>query len=252
MNISITGRQLEVTPSLKEYIQKKVKKVKYYFEHIINVRVILEVKKTIHSAEVTIHSDEKTFYCEVRTADMYGSIDKLFDKVERQIRRYKEERIKNRKTKSTVERFVSSQETDEDDTLSISKVKEVAPKPKTEHEAILQLAMNNFNFEIFKEEKEGVKESIALKKDFNLYSLIQQNEDKWVEREVKLDNNEIIENTRNDYVINSLSIAQAAEELLQEQKNPYIIYHDSENSSLNVLYLRKNHTLGLLTSGGIS
>ncbi|MDH4129668.1 MAG: ribosome-associated translation inhibitor RaiA, partial [Spirochaetota bacterium] len=74
MEITITGRHLEVTPSLKEYVQKKTEKIKYYFEHIINVNVILEVRKLFHIAEVTVVSDERKFFCEVKSNDMYGSI----------------------------------------------------------------------------------------------------------------------------------------------------------------------------------
>jgi len=82
MRLDITGRHLDITPSIKEYIEKKTKKIKYFFTHIIDVHVYLLVKKTVHKAEVTLHSDEgKTFFCEATSEDMYGSIDILFDKL---------------------------------------------------------------------------------------------------------------------------------------------------------------------------
>lgn len=249
MNISITGRHLEVTPSLKEYVQKKIEKIKYYFEHIINVHVILEVRKLFHCAEVTISSDEKTFFCEVSSSDMYGSIDLLFDKIERQIRKNKN-KLSNRKTKSIASNFANIPDHIEMNSLTITKVKEIAPKPMTEHEAILQLALNNHQFEIFNEEKKGERESIALKKTENLFSLIQQNGNKWLNREVKLVNGELVELNQDDFNIYSLPITNVISKLEEDRKKKYIIFRDSENQSLNILYLRKDQTLGLLTSGG--
>lgn len=260
MNISITGRHLDVTPSLKDYIQKKVEKVKYYFDHIINVHVILEVNKLTHLAEVTILSDEKTFFCEVSSADMYESIDKLFDKTERQIRRNKEKFHQKRKStgnavqdvNNTILSEVKVKDDNHNEEIVISKVKEVAPKPMTELEAILQLSMNNHSFEIFNEEKNGVMESIALKDNENHFSLIQKNNHHWTKRNLKLnENQELIELSKCDFNIETYTISQAVNMLMaKEQEGQYIIFFDPEINSINVLYYRKNHTLGLLTSGG--
>ncbi len=249
MNISITGRHLEVTPSLKEYVQKKVEKVKYYFEHIINVHVILEVRKLMHCAEVTILSDEKTFFCEVSSNDMYESIDLLFGKIERQIRRNKE-KYSQRKAKSLASNFTSQSDVKEPESLVITKVKEVAPKPMTEHEAILQLALNNHNFEIFNEEKEAMIESIALKKENNIYALIQRNSGKWFKREIKLESDEIVEIEKSDYSIDYIQMSDAIGQIVNNHSDKYLIFHDPEVNSLNILYYRKDQSLGLLTSGG--
>ena len=250
MNISITGRHLEVTPSLKEYVQKKVDKVNYYFEHIINVHVILEVKKLLHCAEVTVMSDEKTFFCEVSSQDMYGSIDLLFDKIERQIRRNKE-RFSQRKRKAISSNFTPESEEGQAEEAVITKTKEVSPKPMTEHEAILQLALNNHSFEIFNEDLEGGRESIALKQDRDNYSLIQQVDNKWIKRDVKLVNEELSEVNKAEYMVNSLAISDAVESLAGDNSLRYLIFHDPEFDNLNIIYKRKDQSIGLLTSGGI-
>lgn len=243
---------MEVTGSLKEYVEKKVEKVKYYFEHIMNVHVVLEVKKLMHCAEVTIISDERTFFCEVESEDMYESIDKLFDKMERQIRRYRE-RFSHKGRKSLAENISeleSNTETISEIDNPITKVKEVAPKPMTEHEAILQLALNGHSFEIFNEEKENLKESIALKKEKNLFAIIQENSGKWHKRIVKLNNDELEELGKEDFEIYDVSIDEAISRIVDEKRN-YFIFHDPEIDCLNILYYRKNQSLGLLTSGGI-
>ena len=250
MNISITGRHLEVTPSLKEYVQKKVEKVNYYFEHIINVHVILEVKKLLHCAEVTVISDEKTFFCEVNSQDMYESIDLLFDKIERQIRRNKE-RFSQRKRKPMASNFSTGMEKLPEEEAVITKTKEVAPKPMTEHEAILQLALNNLSFEIFNEDHGGMRESIALKQDPDHYCLIQHKDNKWMKRDVKLENDVLNEMAHEEYSVNSLSISDAVDALTGDAAMRYLIFHDPEFKNLNIVYKRKDQSIGLLTSGGI-
>ncbi|HMB01744.1 MAG TPA: ribosome-associated translation inhibitor RaiA [Spirochaetota bacterium] len=90
MHINIQGRHLQVTPSLHNYIKEKIKKIKYYFDHIVHAHVVLEVIKKEQIAEVTVTVERHHFHNKVSTDDMYKSIDQLFDKIDTQVRRYKE------------------------------------------------------------------------------------------------------------------------------------------------------------------
>jgi putative sigma-54 modulation protein len=90
MDITITGKQLDVTESLKDYVRKKIGKLEKYFDQLLDSHIVLAVEKLEHFAEATIKGDSVVFHAEVRTEDMYASIDNLFDKMDKQIRRYKE------------------------------------------------------------------------------------------------------------------------------------------------------------------
>jgi putative sigma-54 modulation protein len=90
MQISITGRHLEVTDSMKAYVEEKVNKLKRHFDHVTNIHVILEVEKNMHKAEATVQVSGATLFAEEHQEDMYAAIDLMVDKLDRQILKHKE------------------------------------------------------------------------------------------------------------------------------------------------------------------
>ncbi|MGE4369987.1 MAG: ribosome-associated translation inhibitor RaiA [Burkholderiaceae bacterium] len=89
MNLSITGRHLEVTPAIREYVVNKMARVSRHFDNVIDTQVILSVERLSHKAEVTMHVRGKDIHCESTDENLYAAIDLLADKVDRQILKYK-------------------------------------------------------------------------------------------------------------------------------------------------------------------
>lgn len=89
MQVSITGRNVDVTDPLRDHVEKKLTHIKKYFDGILDAQVVLNVEKHRHTAEMTIHANGITMHGEESTGDMYTSVDKVIDKIERQLRRYK-------------------------------------------------------------------------------------------------------------------------------------------------------------------
>lgn len=89
MNINITGHHVEVTPALREYVTGKVDKVIRHFDHVTSVHVILTVEKLVQKAEITVHVKGKDIHADSNDADLYAAIDKLVDKLDRQVLKYK-------------------------------------------------------------------------------------------------------------------------------------------------------------------
>jgi putative sigma-54 modulation protein len=89
MNLSIQGRHITVTPSLHEHVKDKITKIKDHFDHIIHAHTVLSVERSDQIAEATITVGHRHFHNKYKSEDMYKSIDKLFDKLERQVRRHK-------------------------------------------------------------------------------------------------------------------------------------------------------------------
>lgn len=247
MKINITGRHIEVTPALRDYIKKKIEKVKYYFEHVIDAHVILKVMKIEHIAETTIHSEGKTFFCEAHSEDMYSSVDALFDKLERQVRKYKEKIMNHKAVTKTALNFLKRRQSDKDSVM-ITKVKEVQTRPMTGHEAILQLALNSHNFEIFHEDKAKDRDAIAIKTENNTYCIIEKNDSAWEQKEYELKGDDLILLKEGHIEIEELGEEQAINQLLDNELE-YLIFYDNEVNNLNILYVRRDHTLGLITSG---
>jgi len=90
MQINLTGRHVEVTTALRDYVNNKFAKLERHFDHINNVHVILDVEKLVQKAEATLHLNGKEIFAVSEHQDMYASIDGLIDKLDRQVIKHKE------------------------------------------------------------------------------------------------------------------------------------------------------------------
>lgn len=96
MNLNLSGRHLEITPAMHDYVTGKLGRITRHFDHVINVSVILAVEKLEHKIEASVHLSGKDIFVECHHADMYAAIDTLADKLDRQIIKYKEKNFEHR------------------------------------------------------------------------------------------------------------------------------------------------------------
>lgn len=89
MNLSITGRHLEITPAIREYVMNKMSRVARHFDNVIDTQVILSIERLKHTAEVTMRLRGKDIHCEAIDENLYAAIDLLADKIDRQVIKYK-------------------------------------------------------------------------------------------------------------------------------------------------------------------
>ena len=90
MQIDITGHHVEVTPALRAYVTEKMQKLTRHFDQVSSIHVILNVEKLQQQAEATVKAAGRTIFAAETAMDMYASIDGLIDKLDRQVRRYKD------------------------------------------------------------------------------------------------------------------------------------------------------------------
>ncbi len=90
MQINLTGRHVEVTNAMREYVANKFNRLERHFDNINNVYVILSVEKLAQKAEATLHVNGGEIYAESEHQDMYAAIDGLIDKLDRQVIKHKE------------------------------------------------------------------------------------------------------------------------------------------------------------------
>ena len=90
MNIDITGHHIEVTDSLRAYVNEKFERLERHFDNVTNVHVILNVQKKEQKAEATIHVSGANLFADATSEDMYAAIDSLTDKLDRQVLKHKE------------------------------------------------------------------------------------------------------------------------------------------------------------------
>src|SRR3954469_23570380 len=98
MQLNITFRHFEPIDSLKNYAQDKVERANKYLDRAGEAHVVLSLERHLHHADITITSGAFVLRGREKSEDMYASIDLAMDKIERQLRRYKD-KIKNHHSK---------------------------------------------------------------------------------------------------------------------------------------------------------
>lgn len=89
MNIEITARHFDLTPELKEHIEKEIAGLTKYFENIISSEVVLDVEKYRQSAEIRAKVYKEVITGRAASGDMYASIEMAVDRVKKQLKKYK-------------------------------------------------------------------------------------------------------------------------------------------------------------------
>ncbi|HBO23077.1 MULTISPECIES: ribosome hibernation promoting factor [unclassified Providencia] len=90
MEFQITGHNIELTPALREIVEKKLKKLEQLFDRINNIQVVLKVEKVQQIAEATLQVNGAELHASAEENDMYAAIDLLVDKLSRQLTKHKE------------------------------------------------------------------------------------------------------------------------------------------------------------------
>ncbi|SDS86223.1 putative sigma-54 modulation protein [Halopseudomonas xinjiangensis] len=93
MQLNISGHQLDITDSLRDYVTEKMSRLERHFDKITNVQVILEVEKVRQKAEAILHVAGGEVVANAEATDMYAAIDLLTDKLDRQLIKHKEKNI---------------------------------------------------------------------------------------------------------------------------------------------------------------
>lgn len=154
MAITVRGKNIEITPALRDYVSKRVGKITKYFDgaSMGEITAILTVNKSRHSVEVTVPINGILLRGEEVTTDMYASIDLVIEKLEKQIEKYKTKLTRKLKSGSfrtdLIPARVAAPEASEDE-FNIVKTKRFAVKPMAPDEAIMQMNLINHDFFVF-------------------------------------------------------------------------------------------------------
>jgi ribosome hibernation promoting factor len=149
MRTTISGKNMVVTDGLRNVLEKKIQKLDKYFDSSTEAIATLSVEKDRHILEVTIPINGNILRAEEATEDMYNTVDRVMEKLERQIRKHRtkiEKRMKSGAFKYDPKEFVSEKDSEEP---KIVKTKRFAMKPMPAEEAILQMELLGHNFFVF-------------------------------------------------------------------------------------------------------
>lgn len=90
MNVRITGRHIELTEGLKQHVENALNKVTAHFDKASDADVVLSIEKHRQIAEINLHANGVRIHGRETSPDMYSSIDAVIDKIERQVRKFKD------------------------------------------------------------------------------------------------------------------------------------------------------------------
>ena len=153
MRYTITGRNIEITDGLKKAVEEKLHKLGKYFTEDTEAKVTLSVQKEAHKIEVTIPTKQGLIRAEEVSEDMYVSIDKVEDIIERQIKKFKNKLVDRKQSGvSFSELFINEEDSDveEEDEIKIVKTKRFSIKPMDPEEACLQMELLGHDFYVFR------------------------------------------------------------------------------------------------------
>lgn len=147
MEVMITGRQMEVTPALKEYIEGRARKIEKYSSKTTQIAFTLKVEKYRHIAEVLVRANGFLLQAEEETDEMYASVDQAMSKIERQFKKYKEKLTNHRVRQEAVSG--ESQPEAEPSIPTVHKKKVFPVKAMRLEEAALQMELLGKDFFLF-------------------------------------------------------------------------------------------------------
>ena len=156
---SIRGENLEVTEAIRDYVVSKLEKIEKYFQadQELDARVNLKVyREKTAKVEVTIPLGSITLRAEDVSQDMYGSIDLVVDKIERQIRKNKSGAGKLF-TDAVVEEAATTEKVVRSKTIDL--------EPMDLDEAILQMDLLAHDFFIYRDAEDNTTNVIYRRED---------------------------------------------------------------------------------------
>jgi putative sigma-54 modulation protein len=174
MNVEITGRHVVITPAIRTYILKRLRKFVKIFGDEINFHVIIDVEKERQTAEVLLKSKLLDLTGKGVTSDMYSSIMLAIDKLERQALKHKSKVIEGKrqraKTKAVAVKLGVAEVSTPARTLKKSGIQEeeAQRKPMAVEEAVLELNQSDYPFVVFRNSESGDVNILYRKKDGTL------------------------------------------------------------------------------------
>jgi len=181
METTITFRNLDATEAIKAYARAKVERAEKYVDRKCEAHVVLGLEKHLHCAEITVHTGAFFLHGRERSEDMYASIDLAMDKIERQLKRFKEKLKSHRHLPHhggaaalSVRHDVLAPQIEEgaQGARKVIRTDEFHAKPMTVEEAVLQMDLVENDFFVFQNACSLEVNVVFRRKDGN-YGLIE-------------------------------------------------------------------------------
>jgi putative sigma-54 modulation protein len=181
MQLQVKGRNVEISEQIRSYAEEKLGKLDKLVRDPTRIELELLVEKNPsisnnHVAEATVFTKGPVLRARESSADMKASIDQLVEKLERQVKRYRDKRKRGHRpyghSQPVEAAFSTTTPTDSETQPMIVKTKQFAIKPMTAEEAVLQMDLIGHDFFVFKNADTDEINVVYRRRDGN-YGLIE-------------------------------------------------------------------------------
>ena len=154
MAVRVRGKNIEVTPALKDYVDKRIVTITKQFKTVGEITAVMRVERGNHIVEITVPASGIVLRAQETSDDMYASIDKCVAKIERQIHKYKTRLMKRKYSNFRDEEpaplpELSEEVPEETEEFKVVRNKTYRMRPMGVQEAIMQMNMLNHDFFVF-------------------------------------------------------------------------------------------------------
>jgi len=108
MQLTLTGHHIDISPALREFVENKLARLERHFDGVTDIHCVLTVEKLLHKAEATARLAGGTIHADATEGDMYAAIDGLIDKLDRQVKKFKEKLTDHHAREATKARYRES------------------------------------------------------------------------------------------------------------------------------------------------
>lgn len=172
MKVTVVAKNIELTPAIKEMVERKISKLDKYFESDVEAKATLKVQKNRHNIEVLIPFNGILLRAEESTDDMYKSIDRVEEKLTRQIRKQRTKLDRRKHGSLRFAEIATDSYDEEENDGKVVKTKEFNVKPMVVDEAVLQMELIGHNFFLF-QNAETNKINVVYKRKDGDYGLLE-------------------------------------------------------------------------------
>jgi putative sigma-54 modulation protein len=175
MNYEYTGRHIDVTPALRSHVENHFKRLDHLFgNNNAKAHIIIEVEKGRHRSEIIVRWRDQVLAANSTVSDMYQSLTKTIDKIEKQASRIKNKVIDRHHKAAKISAIASPKEEvkPEPGKPRVINSRRYTIKPMTDEEAIIHLNADENQFLVFRD-AETERISVMYKRKDGNYGLIQ-------------------------------------------------------------------------------
>ena len=177
MQVIISAKNMNVSPRTEEYVRRKIEKLDRHLTEPVEARVELATESTRNAnqrqiVQVTLHKNGTIIRAEERAAETNTAVDAVVDKLDKQIRRYKDKQVRKRRVSAVVAADAAEAEAESDTEPRIVRTKRFKTPPLSEDQASEQMELLGHSFFLFLNERTGELNVLYRREDGN-YGLLE-------------------------------------------------------------------------------